>query len=41
MRAGYPADIAEQIALSGADLRHAEEMLRNGCTPELAAQILL
>ena len=41
VRAGYPSDIAEQIALSGADLRHAEEMLRNGCTPELAAQILL
>jgi hypothetical protein len=41
IRAGYPAELAEDIALSGVDLRVAEEMLRKGCTPELAAQILL
>ena len=41
VRAGYPEELAEQIALSGADLRRAEDMLRQGCTPALAAQILL
>jgi hypothetical protein len=40
-RAGYPPEIAEQIALSGADLRRAEQMLQAGCPPELAAQILV
>ena len=40
-RAGYPADIAEQIALSDSDLRRAEQMLVDGCSPELAAKILL
>jgi hypothetical protein len=40
-RAGFPAELAEQIALSDADLHRAEQMVRSGCAPELAAQILL
>ena len=41
MEAGYPLPLAERIAVSEADLHRAVEMLRSGCTPETAAEILL
>jgi hypothetical protein len=41
MEAGYPLPLAERIAGSEADLHRAVEMLKSGCTPETAAEILL
>jgi hypothetical protein len=41
MEAGYPLPLAERIAASEADLHRAVEMLKSGCTPETAAEILL
>jgi hypothetical protein len=42
MEAGYPLPLAERIAQSGADLHEAVELIaRRGCSPEVAAQILL
>jgi hypothetical protein len=41
MEAGYPLPLAEKIAGSEADLHRAVELLRAGCTPETAANILL
>jgi hypothetical protein len=42
MEAGYPLPLAERIAHSEADLHEAVELVgRKGCTPEVAAQILL
>ncbi len=41
MEAGYPLPLAERIAGSEADLHHAVELLRAGCTPQTAAEILL
>ena len=40
-RAGYDSELADQIAQSDADLHRAIQMLKQGCAPELAAQILL
>ena len=41
-RAGYPADIAAELASrSDIDLHSAAELLQRGCSPELAASILL
>jgi len=41
-RAGYPANLAAELAMRpDVDLHHAAELLLKGCTPELAAQILL
>ena len=41
-RAGYPADIAIELAIrSDIDLHLAAELLQAGCSPELAASILL
>ncbi len=41
-RAGYPADVASELASrSDIDLHLAAELLQRGCTPELAASILL
>ena len=40
-RAGYPGELAEEIAASDADLHQAIDLLLAGCTPELASQILL
>ena len=41
-RAGYPADLAEELATrTDVDLHRAAELLKQGCTPELAVQILL
>jgi hypothetical protein len=40
--AGYPLPIAERLAQSEADLHAAVELIvRRGCTPDVAAQILL
>ncbi|MCL4289858.1 MAG: hypothetical protein KJ051_06240 [Thermoleophilia bacterium] len=39
--AGYPIDLAERIAGSDADLHDAVELVEQGCTAEVAAQILL
>jgi len=41
VEAGYPAELAEQIARSEADLHHAVELVVAGCTHETAAAILL
>jgi len=41
-RAGYPADAAAELAMrTDVDLHHAAELLKSGCSPELAVQILL
>jgi hypothetical protein len=39
--AGYPLILAEQLAVSDADLHACEEILRRGCNPTIAAEILL
>jgi hypothetical protein len=42
MEAGFPLPLAERIAQSEADLHEAVELVdRRGCSPEVAAQILL
>jgi hypothetical protein len=41
IEAGYPTDIAEQLASSDADLHRAVELVMRGCRHETAAQILL
>ena len=41
MEAGYPLPLAERIAGSEADLHRAVELVRRGCAPETAAEILL
>ena len=42
IEAGYPLPYAERIAQSHADLHEAVSLIRHsGCTPEVAAQILL
>jgi hypothetical protein len=41
MEAGYPLPLAEKIAHSNADLHHAVDLIRQGCAPEIAAEILL
>ena len=41
MEAGYPLSLAERVAASEADLHIAVELVRNGCAPETAAEILL
>jgi len=41
IEAGYPIELAEQVAWSEADLHEAVELVEQGCTPEIAAQILL
>jgi hypothetical protein len=41
-RAGYPRDLAREIAARhDVDLHLAVDMVLGGCTPELAARILL
>lgn len=39
--AGYPYAEAQRIAMSDADLHVACEILKGGCSPETAAEILL
>ncbi len=41
MEAGYPLELAEEVAGSGADLHHAVELVARGCAPATAARILL
>ncbi len=41
IEAGYPLPLAERLAHSNADLHQAVELLKQGCRPELAAEILL
>ena len=41
VEAGYPLPLAEKIAHSSADLHHAVDLIRQGCAPETAAEILL
>ena len=40
-RAGFPEDVAAELAMRvDVDLHRAVELLRNGCSPALAADIL-
>ena len=41
IEAGYPLPLAEKLADSEADLHHAVELVRSGCSHETAARILL
>ena len=41
IEAGFPLPLAERLAQSGADLHLAVELVRQGCTFETAAEILL
>jgi hypothetical protein len=41
IEAGYPLELAAKLAHSEADLHHAVELVRAGCTHETAAEILL
>ena len=41
IEAGYPLPLAERLAHSSADLHQAVELVRRGCQPELATEILL
>jgi len=41
IEAGYPLPLAERVAGSEADLHRAVEIVRAGCTPETAAEILV
>jgi hypothetical protein len=41
LRAGYPLRVAERLAKSQADLHTAVDILHRGCTPHMAARILV
>ena len=41
IEAGYPLPLAERVAHSSADLHQAVELVKAGCLPELATEILL
>ena len=41
VEAGYPLPLAERIASSDADLHRAVDLVRRGCRPETATEILL
>ena len=41
IEAGYPLPLAEKVAHSNADLHQAVDLVRAGCLPELATEILL
>jgi hypothetical protein len=41
IEAGYPLPLAEKIAHSNVDLHKAVDLVRDGCMPELATEILL
>ncbi|HUZ83047.1 MAG TPA: hypothetical protein VMU66_00020 [Gaiellales bacterium] len=41
LQAGYPLAVAERLAASCADLHQAVDMLDRGCTPHVAARILV
>jgi hypothetical protein len=39
--AGYPPELAAEVASSDADLHEAIELVRRGCPPDVAAAILI
>jgi hypothetical protein len=41
LEAGYPIPLAERLAGSEVDLHNAVELVRRGCEPSVAAEILL
>jgi hypothetical protein len=41
LEAGYPVHLAERLAGSEVDLHAAVELLRQGCSPTTAAEILI
>ena len=41
IEAGYPLHLAERLAATEIDLDRAVELLRQGCEPTTAAEILL
>ena len=41
IEAGYPLPLAERLAASGVDLHQAVDLVALGCSPEVAAEILL
>ena len=41
IEAGYPLPLAEKLAYSSADLHLAVDLVKAGCAPLLAAEILL
>lgn len=41
LEAGYPVHLAERLAGSGVDLHDAVELVKRGCDPSTAAEILL
>jgi hypothetical protein len=41
IEAGYPLPLAEKLAASGADLHVCVDLVRQGCDPVTAAEILL
>lgn len=41
IEAGYPLPLAERLAHSEADLHTAVELVRQGCEPKMATEILL
>jgi hypothetical protein len=41
IEAGYPLHLAERLAATEVDLHRAVELLRQGCEPTTAAEILL
>ena len=41
VEAGYPIPLAERVAGSNADLHQAVALVRAGCSPDLAAEILI
>lgn len=41
IEAGFPLPLAERLAASEADLHTCADLLRQGCTPATAAEILL
>ncbi len=41
LEAGYPVHLAERLAVTEVDLHFAVEILRQGCEPVTAAEILL
>jgi hypothetical protein len=41
IEAGYPLPLAERLAASGADLHTCTDLLRRGCSPATAVEILL
>ena len=41
VEAGYPSELAQELASSEVDLHTAVSLVETGCTPEIAIQILL